>query len=228
MDAMFGKDRAAEPPMAVVDWREVREFEITTALRRGAKLRNKDHGRLAVRAPVPTGRGEDAPLVPCAFFSPKVALSVAASRAYTDEGATRVLLAMEKHRDAEGGEEHHRVRDAEGREIGLIRRIPAVTRREGHGWRIEQPERPELVARRQRRRRPHGRALLVDALATATGAEEGGDFAKTVRTLEWWTGEEGDEGGQLAMTSQANGPVVIENTWLDLRLAIAFAMLLDR
>jgi hypothetical protein len=222
MDAMFGKDRAAEPPMAVVDWRGVREFEITTALRRGAKLRNKDHGRLAVRTLVPTGRGEDAPLVPCAFFSPKVALSVAASRAYTDEGATQVLLAMEKNRHAEGGEEHHRVRDAAGAEIGLIRRIPPAGRWDKHGWRMEQPGYPPLQAVRHRPRRRHGRALITDALASVIGMEEGGQHAGEVRTLAWHAGDE------HVMTSRGNGPVVIEATWLDRRLAIAFAMLLDR
>lgn len=220
---MFGKDEAAQrPPVAVVDWREVREFEITTALRRGAKLRNKDHGRLAVRVPVPAGRGADAPLVPCAFFSPKVALSVAASRAYTDEGATRVLLAMEKNRHAEGGEEHHLVRDAAGAELGLIRRIPPAGRWDKHGWRMEQPGYPPIEAVRHRPRRRHGRAFITDALASAIGMDEGGQHAREARTLAWHAGDE------HVMTSRADGPVAIEADWFDRRLAIAYAMLLDR
>jgi hypothetical protein len=228
----FGRRKTAAEPAApaaaaaaaVVDWRGVREFQITTALRRGAKLRDKDHGRLAVRVPVPAGEGEATPLVPCAFFSPKVALSVAASRAYTDESATRVLLAMEKNRHAEGGEEHHLVRDAAGAEIGLIRRIPPAGPGPlgKHGWRMEQPGFPPLEAARHRPPRRHGRAFLTDALASAVGMEEGGAHVGQTRTLAWHAGDE------HVMTSRADGPVVIEADWLDRRLAIAYAMLLDR
>jgi hypothetical protein len=223
MGMAFGKRRAAEPRVGVVDWRGVREFEITTALSRREKRRRKvERGRLAVRVPVPGGDPTNVPLVPCAYFHPKVALSVAASRVYLDEAAEQVLFTTEKDRDAEGGETHHRVRDAAGAELGLIRRLPPPTRLQQHGWRIEQPGRPTLVAHRVRIRKRQG--FVMDALGNAIGASsgEGGDFGRVVRTLEWRADDE------RVMTSRAFDAVVIEADWFDRRLAIAFAMLLDR
>ncbi len=219
----FGKRKAAGSSVGVVDWRGVREFEITTALSRRAKRRQKvERGRLAVRVPLPGDDPNDVPLIPCAYFHPKVALSVAASRVYLDEAAEQVLLTMEKDRHAEGGETHHRVCDAAGVELGLIRRLPPPTRLQQHGWRIEQPGRPALVAHKVRIRQPQG--FVMDALGNAIGAPagEGGDFGRVVRTLEWRADEE------HVMTSRAFDAVVIEANWFDRRLAIAFAMLLDR
>lgn len=222
---MFGRKGAAQSPEPVVDWRGIREFEITTALRRGAGNRGRDHGRLAVRVPAPGGSRGAVALRPCAFFSPNVTQPVAASRAYTDEAATQVLLEMVKDRHAEGGEVHHRVRDAAGTELGLIRRIPPRSARGEHSWRIEQPGRPPIEAGPGLA--ATGARFLANALTAVFGSEDADVSGQPGRFLAWHT-VDGGRRGERVMTSRAHGPVMIEADWLDRRLAIAYAMLLDR
>jgi hypothetical protein len=220
VDMVFGKRKAAEPRVEVVDWRGVREFRLTETVRPKGKGRRKPEvGRLAVR--VPTGDPEDPLLAPCAFFAPHVAAPVAASRVYRDEDAREVLLSVEKRKQPDG-EVRHLVSDEDGAEVGLIRRIPPATRLHRHNWRMAQGGRPEIVAHHVRPRQRQG--IVMDALGSALGASagEGGDFAKLARTLEWRADEE------HVMTSRTFDAVVIEADWLDRRLAIAFAMLLDR
>lgn len=221
MGVVFGRRKAAQTPEPVTDWRGIREFEITTALYRGA-AKEKDHGRLAVRVPLPGGPRGAAALVPCAFFAPTVKRPFAASRAYLDEAATQVLLEREKAPSAEDGEVHYRVRDAHGADLGLIRRIPPARSRGMHSWRIEQPGWPPIEAGGGL-----GSRLVSGVLTAVFGSEDADTDQRSERRLTWRT-VDGGRDAERVMTSRADGPVVIEADWLDRRLAIAYAMLLDR
>lgn len=217
---VFGRRKPAEPrPAPSVDWRTIREFEISARLHAKARLdRPKDRGELAVR--VPADDSERAPLLPCVYFEPHCPVRMS-RRAFLDENGTQVLLQREKRHDEATGEEHHVVRDAHGDQIGLIRRIPSRVPFRKHTWRIEQPGHPTLEPTRVKERRRHGRGLVVDAVALAIGLEAD-SFVEYARILAWHAGEE------LVMTSQAQGRTVIAADWFDRRLAIAYAMLGDR
>lgn len=215
----LGRKKAEEPQVQTVSWRDVREFEITEALwRRKNRRRRVQRGRLAVRVPMPAGDPDRVPLVPCAYFHPKIVSSIAASRAYVDPDGEQLLLSMEKGTES-NGETHYLVRDAAGGEVGSIRRIPAPTMLHRHRWVLTQPGRPEIVARTQRRLRTRG--MLVDIVANLAGVDEGGE-PLPIRTLEWHAG------GEHVMTSRAFDAVTMHAGWIDRRLAIAYAMLLDR
>ncbi|TDE12213.1 hypothetical protein [Jiangella asiatica] len=139
--------KAAEPPPPVVDWRTIVAFEITTKERTtGRFVKKLVAGRLAVRTPL--GDAADAPLAPCAFFKPSIHGIGVARRLFLDEDATSTLVSVDD-RETVGDEHHFRVRDGDGAQIGLVRRIPPSARPLKHTWRVDQPGRPEIVGRNE-------------------------------------------------------------------------------
>ena len=141
---MFKRGRATAPAaVPQVDWRGVTAFEVgTTVLRKRRGRRKPVTGRLAVR--VPTGDPDDPVLAPCAYFAPHVAASVAASRLYTDEDAQHVLLRIGP-RQRDGEDELRTITDADGGEIGVIRRVPPEHHLVRHTWVLSQPGRPDIT-----------------------------------------------------------------------------------
>lgn len=148
---------------------------------------------------------------------------------YEDAEARRLLCYLVEA-EGEGGERHFRAYDGEGVEIGAIRRVPPSKKVFKHTWRIEQPGHPVIVGRNEWASggateialRVAGKAIggAVDSLFTDENVESG--KSRQSRKLEWWSGSE------LVMTSRSIKLLSIHQSWLDRRLAFAFAVLGDR
>ncbi|GAA0420877.1 hypothetical protein [Streptomyces luteireticuli] len=218
---IFGRNgsRSTEPPLDIVDWRDVRRFTIGTVEReQGPGAKRPVFGDDAVRVPRRDGQRRVNP--PCAFV-------VGASALYEDRERQRLLCTV-GGAEGDGGERRHVVRDADGREIGVVRRVPPSRKVFRHTWRIEQPGRPEIVGRNKWAAvspqdavfRAAGKFLegVVDS-GLSFGAEDA-DGARE-RTLLWLAD------GSEVMQSVGSG-FDIRADWLDRRLAFAVALLGDR
>jgi len=229
----FGKGGAREEaPVPAVGWAGVREFTIGTVERPVTENRaRRVRGPWAIR--VPMGEGDEKVFAPCAYVAaatPPAPPSAMGSCLYEDAEAQRLLSYLVAEED-EGGERRFRVYDAQGEEIGAIRRIPPSSKPFKHTWRIEQPGHPEIVGRNQwsgfNAKRIVQRAadnVVPEVLNAVTGAGPDDTHVSPLRksrTLEWVAG------GELVMTSQSIKLLTIKVDWLDRRLAFAFAVLGD-
>ncbi|MET7936474.1 hypothetical protein [Streptomyces sp. NPDC005322] len=242
----FDKDKAGqEPPVAAVDWVEVREFTVGS-VERPITPKRKRAVRRARAVRVPKGGGGSRVYAPCAYCAPAsvpVPPGISGPRLYEDENGQRLLCYIdaggaESVESAEGtggaegaeGDRRHHVRDGNGEIIGTIRRIAPSKRMFKHTWRIDQPGHPEIVGRNQwasgDARDIAGRGAgkfisgLMDSLASLD-ADSGDQAERKARTLEWRAD------GELVMTSQGK-TCTITADWLDRRLAFAFVLLGDR
>jgi hypothetical protein len=128
-----------------------------------------------------------------------------------------------------GGEQRWTVRDAYGREIGAVRRVPGSLLQ--RSWRIEQPGRPEIT----------GRsdwvtwnlvwvswklllALLVAVFKVFAFLLEGDDVDSQPRRLVWRAGA----GSGKVAVSRGSWRFDVLAGWLDPRLLFAFAVIGDR
>ncbi|MBT2406731.1 hypothetical protein J7I97_12050 [Streptomyces sp. ISL-87] len=199
--------------MEQVRWEAVHKFVIGSVERPlTAKRKRVVMGLTAVR--VPKGGKDRRVLAPCAYPGSGLTL-------YEDPGARRLLCSVDAPEEVDG-ERRHVVRDAGGEPIGTIRRI-APRRPFKHTWRIDQPGHPEIVGRNEW---AGGQGVLKAAMALADSAMgmgiEGGDQRSKPRTLEWRAGD------RTVMVSGGGEEVTIRASWLDRRLAFAFALLGDR
>lgn len=220
--------------MPTVEWARVREFTIGTVERPETKKR-----RLAVRGPrairVPKGAGESKVFAPCAYIArarPPAPPSAMEPCLYEDPESQHLLCYLVAE-ESEDGERCHRVYDADGEEIGAIRRIPPSSKLFKHTWRIEQPGRTEIIGRNEW---ASGGATQVAVLATGKVVEEAlgslfglaydenssSERRRDGRTLEWRSN------GNPVMISQGVKKITIKPDWMDRRLAFAFAVIGDR
>ncbi|MEV7525060.1 hypothetical protein [Streptomyces sp. NPDC091371] len=221
---VFGrKKRAAEPPVEPVGWKNVHTFVVGT-VERPLTLKRKTvvSGPRAIR--VPQDAEELRVFAPCAYVGSGPALSL-----YEDPEEQRLLCSVDAPHEIDG-ERHHTVRDTDGNAIGTIRRIPP-RRPFRHTWRIDQPGHPEIVGRNElvsgdSKAEVVGRTALKVAMAFADSAmsmgAEGGDTPTRPRTLEWRSAE------KTVMISLGSAEVTVQASWLDRRLAFAFALVGDR
>ncbi|MCA6093793.1 hypothetical protein LE181_16695 [Streptomyces sp. SCA3-4] len=223
---VFGRNRNGEPPLAVIDWRGVHRFSIDIVEREtGPQRKRPVLGPNAVR--VPRREGQDRVKAPCAFFrSAVVGVRDVGRVLYEDREAQHVLCTIEEC-DAEGDERRYSVRDGQGREIGVIRRVPPSRKLLRHTWRIQQAGHPEIVGRnkwaaiapKEVAARAAGKFLgeLVDS-ALSLGHDDG---QVKERTLLWLAGEE-------QVMQSVGQEFQIKAGWLDRRLAFAVATFADR
>lgn len=223
---VLGRNRNSEPPLPVVDWRNVHKFTMDIVEREKSPHRKRAVlGPNAVR--VPRREGQDRIKAPCAFFGSGVVGVRSAGRVlFEDREAQQVLCVIEEN-GAEGEERRYGVRDGRGQDIGVIRRIPPSRRLLRHTWRIQQPDQPEIVGRNKWAAIPP-----KEAAARAAGKFLGGlvesalfgghdDGQVRDRTLLWMAGEE-------QVMQSVGQDFQIKAGWLDRRLAFAVAALGDR
>ncbi|MCT9089154.1 hypothetical protein N4G70_09760 [Streptomyces sp. ASQP_92] len=230
---VFGRKAEAEPPsFAPVHWDTVSKFTIGAASRPAA-VRGAGPGPLAVR--VEKRAGGATYLVPSVFVALTGSGEPAAAsgfRLYEDEAGLRLLCSVtpDAEADKDGGR-RHRVQDGRGREIGSVVRGPVAKRAVQHAWWLEQPDHPEVVARRHWAKGSAGQVLgrtVGKALGSVVGSVVGlgGDDSNTTRgtakPVTWTSGE------QVAMTSaptEGRTWYLAQASWLDRRLAFALAVL---
>lgn len=134
------------------------------------------------------------------------------------------------------------VTDAQGVELGLVHRTPAAKRTIQHGWWLQQPGHPDIVARyhwakgtakeiatRGKEKAVRGAGQLVGSVVDSVlsfGAE-GGDQSSsyTPKPVTWRA--EGDEETVVLTLGHLEGVRVYQPhaEWLDRRLAFALAVL---
>ncbi|MDT0448268.1 hypothetical protein [Streptomyces hesseae] len=182
-------------------------------------------GPNAVR--VPRREGQDRVKAPCAFFrSGVVGVRDVGRVLYEDREAQQVLCSIEECA-AEGDDRRYSVRDGQGREIGVIRRVPPSRKLLRHTWRIQQAGHPEIVGRnkwaaiapKEAAARAAGK-FLGDLVESAFSLGYDDDQVKE-RTLLWLAGEE-------RVMQSVGQEFRIEASWLDRRLAFAVATFADR
>ncbi|MEV4433179.1 hypothetical protein [Streptomyces sp. NPDC049585] len=226
---LFGRNTSTEPPLPVVDWRNIDRFVIDIVERESGPGRKRPVlGGNAIRVPRREGSVRVNP--PCAFVgSGTVGVRDTGNVVYADPERQRVLCRIDRVAgEGRGEERRHVVRDAQDGEIGVIRRVPPSNHLVRHTWRIEQPGHPEIVGRNKWTAMPRqdvpARALgtllggVLDS-ALSLGAE--GDDRPRERTLLWLA----DEVEVMQSTGQ---DFRIKAAWLDRRLAFAVACLGDR
>ncbi|MBC2874036.1 MULTISPECIES: hypothetical protein [Streptomyces] len=222
--------RGGEPLPPVLDWRDVTTFTVGGVERQDAKGGRTVFGPRAVRVPRREGAGRVFP--PCALI---VAPDADTSVLYEDRETRRVLCTVGREGgDRSGGDERYDercyvVRDAAGREIGRVRRVPPARRLLRHTWRVEQPGHPEIAGRNKwaalsrQDAALHAAGSLVGGVVDSVlsfGAE-GGDAPRRDRTLLWTAGDE------EVMRSEG-ADFRVKAPWVDRRLAFAVATIGDR
>jgi hypothetical protein len=230
---VFGRQKAAEPPVEQVGWADVQTF-VVSAVERPVTVKRKRavSGKRAVR--VARGSKDLRVLAPCAFVgSAATPESGVPSRPghtlYEDPEERRLLCYVEPAVDIDG-EQRFNVRDGQGQLVGALTRVPPKRRPFKHTWRIEQPGRPEIVGRNEwvsgDAKEIAGRMAgkLLGGVLNAVGdlGAEGGDQPAKPRTLEWRAED------KVVMVSEGSEKVTVRAGWIDRRLAFAFALVGDR
>ncbi|MGY6024990.1 hypothetical protein [Streptomyces spinosirectus] len=204
-------------------WADAWEFAIGDEERPATGQRKRPVlGARAFR--VPHGGGMQRVNAPCAFFPPQG--TAQDLRLYEDAEGRSLLCSVDDPEEADGAR-HHRVRDGQGRIVGTVRRIPPLKHALKPTWRIEQPDRPEIVTSAEWAKggvtemvqKGAGKFLLGAVQAVADMGAEGGDQPGKSRVLEW------KADGELVMTSDAHHRFLIRAAWLDRRLVFAYALL---
>ncbi|MFJ8308934.1 MULTISPECIES: hypothetical protein [unclassified Streptomyces] len=229
----FGRKAEAEPPsLEPVHWDSISKFTIGTASRPTARG-SAGPGPLAVRVEKRSGR--DVHLVPSVFVvlpGPEASPTESGFRLYEDDAAQRLLCSVTPDAGTgDDGSRRYRVRDGKGQEVGSVFRGPAAKRLVQHGWWLEQPGRPEVVARYHWAKggagqvlgRTAGKALgSVVGSVMGLGADDSNTSRGSAKPVTWKAGE------QVAMTSALSDGVkwyLAQASWLDRRLAFALAVL---
>ncbi|MBZ4323701.1 hypothetical protein [Streptomyces huiliensis] len=234
----FGRNRSTEPPLPVIDWRDVEHFVISDVERGpGPGAKRPVLGGNAVRVPRLDGQRLVKP--PCAFLATPSGPSRVGTL-YEDRERQRLLCTVDRADGAgsEGGtggaghdgERRYVVRDERAREIGVIRRVPPSKQLLRCTWRIEQPGHPEIVGRNKWvAMPPQGVPLRVVGKfaeqvlnAVFSPGGEDGDGPVRDRTLLWVAD------GAEVMQSVGSEVSSIKAEWLDRRLAFAMAVVGDR
>ncbi|MFI6490632.1 hypothetical protein [Streptomyces sp. NPDC050564] len=214
------------------DW-----FTIGDVLRPATFRRKALTGERAVR--VPTMRDGVRYFVPAALVS-------------SADGAHSEPPSYELHEAAQPGNllcaltpvkggARYRVTDAQGDELGLVCRTPAAKRTIQHGWWLQQPGHPDIVARYHwakgtaKEIATRGKEKAVRAAGQLVGSvvdsvlsfgAEGGDQSSsyTPKPVTWRT--EGDEETVVLTLGHLEGVTVYQPhaDWLDRRLAFALAV----
>ncbi|WP_371538268.1 hypothetical protein OG210_21205 [Streptomyces sp. NBC_00466] len=226
----FGRDKkVAEPPVEPVAWADVHEFVLGSVERpKTAKRTRSGFGPRAIR--VPQGDKDMQVLAPCAYVATAEKHSLPSEPAltlYKDFEQQHLLCYLDAPQDVKG-ERHHVVRDTRGHVIGTLRRVPPK-RPFKHTWRIDQPDRPEIVGRNKMAsgsaKEVAGRAagrfvtgVFDDMLNPGQGDQPGSRY----RPLEWRCGDE------VVITSLGSTKINIYADWIDRRLAFAFALIGDK
>ncbi|WP_327430820.1 hypothetical protein [Streptomyces sp. NBC_01236] len=236
--AMFGKKKD-EPVVQPVSWTGGHWFMVGDVARPAAFRRKALTGPRAVRMPdTQEGVRYYAP-VALVTQTPGTDEESASYELYdaTEPGALLCALSPEK------GGARYRVTDAQGEELGLVRRTPAAKRTIQHGWWLQQPGHPDIVARyhwakgsakdiatRGKETAVRGAGALVEGVVDSVlsfGAE-GGDQASPSRTHKpvTWRAE-GEEETVVLTSGHVEGvrTYVPVASWLDHRLAFALAVL---
>ncbi|MFC0597677.1 hypothetical protein [Streptomyces palmae] len=221
----FETQKNGEPPVAAVDWRDVSTFTVGIVERAEGRGRKQAVlGPNAVR--VPRREGRERVYAPCAFFrSGAEGIRPGEWVLYEDREVRRVLCRMTQLPD-EGGERRYEVRDGAGRELGRIARIPASGKLARHSWRVEQPDRPEILSRNRWAAFARGEVsirstgrLIGEAVGSAVALALD-DTPEVDRSLIWRSGKE-------TVMESSGRDFTITAKWLDVRLAFAVAVLGD-
>ncbi|MDH6223258.1 MULTISPECIES: hypothetical protein [Streptomyces] len=225
---------AGSAPLAPVPWERVRRFRLGTEERPAPGWRGRPvRGPLALR--VRQGRGRGSLFPPCAFVRvpavPDAAGRPTAGAVCADPGLTRPICSLDL--PVRTGREHRwTVRDARGREIGTIRRVPGRFLLYPRSWRFEQPGRPVVTARTEWLTANPLRLLwrllggfwgvVLVVLSFALGEGEADLDDEGPRVLVWRTGF------RTVATSRGSWKFRVRADWLDRRLLFAFAVIGDR
>ncbi|MFG2722960.1 hypothetical protein ACGFW5_32365 [Streptomyces sp. NPDC048416] len=229
---VFGRKAEAEPPsFEPVHWDSVSKFTIGTASRSTTR-RGTVQGPLAVR--VEKHAGGVVHLVPSAYVALPASEKPSAEAGFRlceDETGSRLLCSVTLDAGTEeDGSRRYRLHDGQGQEVGSVFRGSASRRLVQHGWWLEQPGHPEVVARYHWAKGSAGQILgrtAGKALGSVVGSvmglgAEGGDTSGAPKPVTWKSGE------QVAMTSALSGHLkwyLARASWLDRRLAFALAVL---
>ncbi|MGW7257022.1 hypothetical protein [Streptomyces sp. NPDC054834] len=137
--ALFARHKP-EPEIPPVSWDGTPWFTVTDVLRPGTLTRKPVKGERAVRAAT-THEG-------VRYFAPAVLLVAdgAEQPAYELYAATRPESLLCSLTPEKSGA-RYRVSDSGGTELGLLHRTPPAKRAIQHGWWLQQPGRPDIVAR---------------------------------------------------------------------------------
>ncbi|MFI8909396.1 hypothetical protein ACIGV8_28300 [Streptomyces albidoflavus] len=218
-----------EPPVEQVGWADADRFVVGWVERpRGSRRPQAVLGAHAVR--VLRGPLAERVHAPCAYVGePEDTRRAAPGAAFTlfeDPGLQRLLCAVAAP-DTEGRDLLYAVRDAAGELIGTVRRV-AGGPLTPHTWRIDQPGHPEVTGTGKvgslngpGRKLGASAGIAVDLVTRALTAQDGAKKQKKPRTLHWYAGEE------KVMDSEGSDTVAVRATWLDRRLAFAFALIGD-
>jgi hypothetical protein len=224
-----------DAPLAPVPWEGVRAFRLGTKERpapgwwRGQPVR----GPLALR--VRQGRGRASLFPPCAFVHVPAVSGLTgpptAGTVHADPGLTRLICSIDLPVPAGRGQ-RWTVRDAWGREIGAVRRVPGRFLLHPRSWRVEQPGHPVITGRTEWLT-PNplrllwkllggfwGVVLVVLSFALGEGDLDLDDDSP--RVLIWRTGF------RTAAVSRGSWKFRVRAPWLDRRLLFAFAVIGDR
>lgn len=233
---MFGRKKE-EPVIEPVRWDAAGSFVVGEVLRPATFRRKALTGQRAVR--VPTAQGG------VWYFAPSVLVSRTEEETpsyelydATEAGALLCALAPVK------GGARYRVTDAGGQELGLVHRTPAAKRTIQHGWWLQQPGHPDIVARYHWAR---GSAKEIAARGKEKAVKEAGELAGSVvdsilsfgaddaedysggshtpKPVTWRA--EGEEKDVVLTSSHLEGhkTYLPHGSWLDRRLAFALAVL---
>jgi hypothetical protein len=231
---VFGR-RKNEPEVPPVPWDRVGRFTVGEVLRPGTLTRKPLTGPRAIRVPS-THDG-------VRYHAPSVLVSGTGSEAPSYElyDATRPTEPVCTLTPEKAGA-RYRVTDAGGAELGLVHRTLPARRTVEHGWWLQQPGHPDVVARYHWARgsakeiATRGKENVVRGAGAVVGGVVDSVFSLGVdgdaRTGSHrprpvtWRAEGDEEPVVLTCEHLEDGKVYRpQASWLDLRLAFALAVL---
>ncbi|MFD4545642.1 hypothetical protein [Streptomyces sp. NPDC058466] len=232
---MFARKKD-EPSVEPVSWNGAGWFVIGDVVRPAASRRKALTGPWAVRVPdIQEG---------VRYYAPTALVSrsdgeVPSYELYeaSEPGGSLCSLTPLK------GGARYRVTDAQGQEVGVVHRTPAAKRAVQHGWWLQQPGHPDIVARyrwatgsakeiaaRGREKAARGAGGLVGGVVDSVfglgaegGDQSGGSY--TPKPVTWRA--EGEDEAVVLTSGHTEGfrTYVLVASWLDRRLAFAMAVL---
>ncbi|MFG1908564.1 hypothetical protein [Kribbella sp. NPDC048928] len=196
-------------------WEDVLEFTVGSIEEPRTKTRKTAKwGPAAIRTP--RGGRQRRSFEACVYVGPERTL-------YLDAGLTRLLCSV-----VATGEYSWDVVDAHGASVGALARLGSGRPLARPNWRIDQPGRPEVIGRTEwlsgSASEVAGKALgaVLGGVLQSIGdlGAEGGDQPTKPRVLEWRAGD------RVVMRSRGVESITVSSSWLDRRLAFAYALVI--
>jgi hypothetical protein len=199
----------------VPHWEDVLEFTVGSIEEPGTKTRRTPkRGPTAIR--IPRGGKQHRFFEACVYVGPEGTL-------YLDAELTRLLCSV-----VATGEDSWDVVDADGARVGSLGRLVSTRPLARPNWRIDQPGRPEVIGRTEwlsgSASEVAGKTLgaVLGGVLQSIGdlGAEGGDQPAKPRVLEWRAGD------RVVMRSRGVESITVSSSWLDRRLAFAYALVI--